>query len=180
MGIELGRALRVLAGGGMLAVLVACATPYQSRGLAGGFTDEQLGENVFAVSFQGNGNTSGDMVWNYWIYRCAELTLQRGYSAFGLRRDEPRGGRHDVPSMVTAKGGGYTTIYLPPTTITTHRAHGVVVMFKPPLPPGARQLLDADHVVRTLKPYVDSAGKAGAPSRRELLDGAMRRAAPPA
>ena len=54
-----------------IAVLSAgCATAYQKQGLTGGFSETQLGENVFQISFKGNGYTSQD--------RASDFTLLRG------------------------------------------------------------------------------------------------------
>ena len=39
-------------------LLVGCGTAYQKMGFTGGYTETQLGENIFNVSFQGNGYTS--------------------------------------------------------------------------------------------------------------------------
>ncbi len=64
--------------------LTACQTPYK-----GGAIERAVATNVYEVSFRGNGYTSGDMVWNYWIYRCAELTLEKGYTSFVINKDDP-------------------------------------------------------------------------------------------
>lgn len=62
------------------------ATPYQpagqNRAAAGGYTDEQLEQNRFRVTFSGNSTTSRDTVERYLLYRAAELTRQRGYDWF--------------------------------------------------------------------------------------------------
>lgn len=39
-------------------IIQGCATTYRSLGLLGGFKEIQLDENVFKVSFKGNGFTS--------------------------------------------------------------------------------------------------------------------------
>lgn len=39
-------------------IAAGCATGYHARGLSGGFSETQLDENVFEVSFHGNGYTS--------------------------------------------------------------------------------------------------------------------------
>ena len=112
-----------------LLILVGCGvTPYGPAGATGGYTEEKIDEYTYVVSFSGNGYTSRDMVWYYWMYRCAELTMDNGFSAFSLGEDEgqamafPRqegsvrnaffngsGGR-----LVPAKGdGGYYYYYMP-------------------------------------------------------------------
>lgn len=65
-------------------VLAGCATPYQSKGLTGGFTDTKIDDVTWRVRFDGNGYAKQEMVWNYWIYRCAELTLAQGYAGMAI------------------------------------------------------------------------------------------------
>lgn len=60
--------------------LTACMTPYTSDGLLGGYSETQVAENVWKVSFQGNGYTSRERAENMALLRSAELTLQEGYS----------------------------------------------------------------------------------------------------
>jgi hypothetical protein len=65
-------------------LLASCATPYQSSGFGGGYSETILGENVFQVSFQGNGYSSGERVADLSMLRCAELCLEHGYAYFAL------------------------------------------------------------------------------------------------
>jgi hypothetical protein len=75
----------------MLAVtavtLVSCATPYQQSGLTGGFDVKELRPDVFRVSFQGNGFTTRESVQVYWLNRCAELALEKGFTGFEILSD---------------------------------------------------------------------------------------------
>jgi hypothetical protein len=65
------------------AVLIqGCATTYRSSGLMGGYKDVQLDENVFKVTFNGNGYTSFERAADFTLMRCAELALNNGYSFF--------------------------------------------------------------------------------------------------
>ncbi|MBF9263203.1 CC0125/CC1285 family lipoprotein [Paracidovorax cattleyae] len=48
--------------------------------MAGGYIDEKIDETHYRVKFDGNGSTSADRVWNFWLYRCAELTKEKGYT----------------------------------------------------------------------------------------------------
>lgn len=67
-----------------LAFLQGCATAYQSSGFSGGYSESQLDENIFNVSFSGNGYTSGHKVADYTLLRSAELTLQNGFKYFAV------------------------------------------------------------------------------------------------
>jgi hypothetical protein len=71
----------------LLFALSGCVTPYAASGWTAGYKEEQISGNTYRVTFSGNGNTSGDMVWNYWLYRCAEFTRLKGYDVIVLVPD---------------------------------------------------------------------------------------------
>ncbi|MEO8812211.1 MAG: hypothetical protein ABI376_04775, partial [Caulobacteraceae bacterium] len=63
------------------------ATPFQPANTpgarsSGGYSDQQLETNRWAVEFSGNSLTSRDTVEKYLLFRAAELTLAQGYSWF--------------------------------------------------------------------------------------------------
>lgn len=63
--------------------VASCATPYQSKGLGGGYSDSMLAsDNTYMVTFQGNSYTSADEAYQNALRRCAELTKQNGYNYF--------------------------------------------------------------------------------------------------
>lgn len=64
--------------------LAGCATSYQPHGLSGGFSETQLDQNVFRVSFAGNGYTSGERAADFALLRSAELTLRHGFTHFAI------------------------------------------------------------------------------------------------
>ena len=63
-------------------LLINCSTPYQPKGMLGGYTDKQLDENCYKVSFWGNQHSKPEDVDKYLMYRCAELSLEKGYDYF--------------------------------------------------------------------------------------------------
>ncbi len=63
-------------------LLQACATGYKKDGLTGGFSETRLDENIFMVSFRGNGYTKTERAIDFTLLRCAELTLQHGFKYF--------------------------------------------------------------------------------------------------
>lgn len=65
-----------------IALLQGCATSYQPEGFTGGYSETQLEENVFNVSFSGNGSSNMKRVEDFTLLRSAELTLQNGYRYF--------------------------------------------------------------------------------------------------
>lgn len=181
-----------------LAVLMlqGCATPYGAKGVTGGYEEQQIDESSYRVTFTGNGKTGRDMVWNYWIYRCAELTKTKGFDLFVLVRDNnktsaipgtdglrPAGFREDTDGqlMKTRGGGGGggggrsapQYYYVPGGTVTTFNASAIVMMFKEPAPDEVKFALRAQTILDMLKPYVVSAGKEEAPSREAILEKAL-------
>jgi hypothetical protein len=75
----------VLAAAALL--LAACATPYTESSILGGFDAKELREDVYRVSFGGNGYTSTETVQTYWLYKCADLALEKGYYGFEILSD---------------------------------------------------------------------------------------------
>jgi hypothetical protein len=75
----------------MLAVaavaLASCATSYQQKSFTGGFDLLELRPDVYRVSFQGNGYTTRESVQVYWLHRCAELAIERGFAGFEILSD---------------------------------------------------------------------------------------------
>lgn len=88
----------------VLIFLSACATPYQKSGLAGGFSETRLDENVFRVSFRANAYSRGERAEDFALLRCAELALEHGYSHFAL---------------VDSKSSSETSVHTTPTTTYT-------------------------------------------------------------
>ncbi len=66
------------------AMLSGCATPYQSSGITGGFSDEHVAEDVYRVRFSGNGHVTRETAQTYWLYRSAELTIEKGFDSFEI------------------------------------------------------------------------------------------------
>lgn len=186
---RLGVAVLALALGG-------CASPYGPQGITGGFREQQLAPNSYRISYNGNGHTQEEQVVNYWLYRCAELTIQNGYSYFGMvpesgrpssSADDPdrltrmaslRPGQ-DEPRMLQVKsGGGF--VYIPSYTtytIRTWHKSGTIMMFHSRLGAVTQEQaygLHARTVMDKLGEYVKSGGKAKAPPRQEVIEAALR------
>ncbi len=64
--------------------LSGCATPYQPTGMTGGFRELQLKEDIWRIGFSGNGYTTHETAQTYWLYRCSELALEKGFDGFEL------------------------------------------------------------------------------------------------
>lgn len=63
-------------------ILASCATSYQRSGLTGGYSETKLGENIWSISFQGNGYTNDERASDFTLLRSAEVCLENGYSFF--------------------------------------------------------------------------------------------------
>ena len=57
-------------------------TPYQHIAYSGGYSHTVIDENIFKVSFKGNGFTSKERVADFTLLRSAEITLQNGFKYF--------------------------------------------------------------------------------------------------
>jgi hypothetical protein len=79
--------LRMLMMAAAAVALASCATPYADQGLLGGFDVKELRPDVFRVKFQGNGYTTRESIQVYWLYRCAELALEKGFAGFEILSD---------------------------------------------------------------------------------------------
>ena len=62
--------------------LVSCVTAYQRQAFTGGFSELQLGENIYKISFKGNALTSRERISDYALLRSAEVTLENGFKYF--------------------------------------------------------------------------------------------------
>ena len=91
-------------------LLGGCATTYQPNSFTGGYSETQLGENIFQVSFRGNGYTSRERASDFSLLRSAEVALENGFRYFVI-----------VESEKGSKVGAYTT---PTTSYTTGSAYG--------------------------------------------------------
>jgi hypothetical protein len=154
-------------------VVAACATPYQSRGVRGGYSEARLDATTYRVTFKGNAYTNRESVENYLHYRCAEVTLEAGFDYFVLldANEEERHGSYTTPSEVnsyttgsaTYVGGG--TAYGQATTTTTvhpgqtytwtkHGATALIKVFHGQKPQDAKRAYDAREVVQYLRPSI--------------------------
>jgi hypothetical protein len=110
-------ALGLAAAGSLTLASCMTATPYQPAVGSGyarnGYSDEQIEENRFRVSFAGNSLTSRETVERYLLYRAAELTLQSGYDYFVLsdRETEKKTQTYATPGLGGAGAWGYWNPY---------------------------------------------------------------------
>ena len=63
-------------------IVIGCSTPYQPKGFRGGYTDLNIQDNIFQISFSGNGYIGCQKVQNFALLRSAEVTIENGYRYF--------------------------------------------------------------------------------------------------
>lgn len=121
--------------------MTGCATTYQPEAFTGGFTEIQMSENVWRVSFSGNGFTRRNEVEEMAMLRSAELTLLKGYRYFAFLDSRTSIERHSIPQSSTSYTTGNINSFgnFQGTTrtygggsmnITKPSANNTVVMFK--------------------------------------------------
>jgi len=104
--------------------LQGCATSYQKSGFGGGYSETQLDENVFNVSFRGNAKTSRERVADFTLLRSAELTIENGYKYFAVidANSYTSNSTYTTPTRSHATGSAYgygNYAYGSATTTTT-------------------------------------------------------------
>lgn len=92
-------------------VLGGCATSYQKQSFSGGYSETQLGENIFQVSFRGNGYTSRERASDFSLLRSAEITLEKGFRYFVIVESEKntKVGTYTTPTQSYSTGSAYTS-----------------------------------------------------------------------
>src|SRR5262249_9009450 len=94
----------------LVVMLAGCTTPYGKMGLTGGYSEKQVSENVWHVHYLGNGFTTMETVQTMWLYRCASLTLEKGFAGFEIVTpvtfSELRRGRH---TLLQRTGGSFSS-----------------------------------------------------------------------
>lgn len=119
----------------LVAFLTACAsqTEYKPAAERGeyGYTETQLSENRYRVTFTGNTITPKETVQDYALLRAAELALQNGYDWFTLASRET-----DKKTRATTSGGDFH--HGPHTATSVYQRCGVMscdtVVTQHPLP----------------------------------------------
>ena len=84
--------------------IISCSTPYQPKGMLGGYSEERILYNLYRVEYEGNQHSKPEKIQNYLMYRCAELTQEMGCDYFAIVTEE----RHfDESSVRPARDGVY-------------------------------------------------------------------------
>ena len=151
-------------------LLAACAgtpTPYQQARGGYGYSEQQIEENRYRVSFAGNSATTRQTVEDYLLYRAAELTVQTGHDWFEVADRNTvqeyagyggspevgvgvgSGGNFGVGLSLPVLGGGSSGRYTADMDILVHDGE------KPQQDPNA---YDAFSVISRLQPKILAGG----------------------
>lgn len=148
----------------MAAILSGCATVYQKQGFTGGYSETQLGENIFQVSFKGNGYTSRERVSDFAFLRSAEIVIENGYRYFVVVESEKysKVGAYTTPTTSQTTGSAYvsgnyvhgsstTTSYGGQTFIISKpRANNTIICYKEK-PDINGLVFDAEFILRSIR-----------------------------
>jgi len=97
--------------------LIGCATGYYSNRFTGGYSEIQIQDDIFKVKFRGNAYIDKDEVADYTLLRCAEVTLENGFSYFIIIEEKTDVRTYAYTTPTTAKT--YGTVNYPPNVYST-------------------------------------------------------------
>ncbi len=119
---------------------IGCTTPYQPLGKRGGYSDEKINDHIYRVSFEGNTRTKNEVVYRFFLRRCAELAQEHNYNYFIVIDTEDKSKNAVVLSEGTPKNNKPITTfnysddneYRPNEykNITKHIIEGKIALFK--------------------------------------------------
>lgn len=162
----------------LLGGLAACApnpTPYvpaaSNKGY--GYSEQQIEENRWRVTFTGNSDTPRQWVENGLLYRAAQITKTSGYDHFVVvtQETEPRTRYRSTFTGYEGFGhyhhshwgGGFDTAYGDTYPITNYSAYADIVMMKGKKDMADIKAFSADDVMAKLGPTIFFGKAAQAP-----------------
>lgn len=89
----------------IVGLLSGCATTYQPTSVTGGYSETQLGENIFHVTFRGNGYTNEERAFDFSLLRSAEVAMEHGFRYFVIVDS----GKDSTVSAFTSPSHSHTT-----------------------------------------------------------------------
>lgn len=157
-----------------LLALGGCASSYAPSSWTGGYSEREVGQDTWMVSFGGNGYTTEETVQTYWLYHCAEFALSKGYDGFrilspiklsavqALRGDGVQvirvhggGGGGGGHSSGGRSGGGYVATYgYAGAPVNKPAIDAEIQLLRRPLAPVPGRTFEAAALKALLEPYV--------------------------
>lgn len=138
----------------MTVLVTGCATGYHDSTITGGHSVKEMEPGIWRVSFAGNGFTTAETVQTYWLYRAAELTLEKGFDGFVILSNIQLVGVPSAdPLLHLAKGG--TFIYIPAgPSVAKPFIEADIRLLKQPFEPAPPKQFDATALKTRLEVYV--------------------------
>ena len=113
--------------------------------MLGGFTESQLGPNVWRVTFLGNGMRTVDEVRDMVLLRSAELVRDAGYSHFAVRQSQDQSSSVGL-GVGTVSGGVFLSMFQP----IKHPEISAIVEARNQPGTGNDFVYDADYLLKSL------------------------------
>lgn len=147
--------------------LGACSTPYQKLTAfspTGGWKAMNVEGDVYRVMFSANGFTTRETAQTYWLYRCSELTLEKGYGGFEILSNISLVFSDDnkLPSIAQGPialkvGGGAAPIYVPSYSDNSNKPHieADIRLLPAPISEAPPKVFDARKLKDALETYVN-------------------------
>jgi hypothetical protein len=118
-----------------------------------GYEDFQIDSNTFQVSYLAESGATQTVAEKYALYRCAELTVQKGYDYFIIVEENA-----DQQNLTHVNNGiPDATGVLSKTTVTTSTKHSVqrlIKVYKGSKPEGNPHAYNAREVMSYLEPKI--------------------------
>lgn len=150
-----------LAGMAMVLSLAGCAqaTGYWQQSLLfadDGYKEREQAPGLWRVSYSANAYTTRETIQTYWLYRCSELTLAKGYDGFEItsRTNLSFDGAPAEPIRLAASGP--VMIYMPAPSAVSMPYHfgGDIRMLRAPLATQPGKVFDALALKKRLEPMI--------------------------
>ena len=145
----------------LLLTVSGCATAYQSTSFTGGHSEKQLEKNIWRVAFHGNGYTNKETVQTYWLYRCAQMTIEKGFDGFEIisriqlvmpMTPEQFFGS---PDPVRKTSAIVVPMVIPMNDVPKPSIEADILLLRKPFEPNPPVVFDARELKQTLEVYVN-------------------------
>lgn len=124
-------------------------------GLTGGYSDKHVDEDVYRVTYSGNGPASRESIQTYWLYRATELTLEKGFDGFEIISPLQLGSLNLDPQRQKV-----ALIYIPmPDDSRKPFFEADIRLLKGPVKAAPPKTFDARMLQAALEPYVKAEKK---------------------
>lgn len=133
-------------------MLSSCATNYGVKSFKGGYSEKKINENTYKVTFLANVYTEYELIKKYFLYRCAEITLNENHKYFSICDKRKGCTKKSTSNKLTNQE---TNLDLKIENIPT-KLYGTKIMkiFKNKDNTYAEILFKAENIKKHLEPYI--------------------------